>query len=188
VTIIQDKEIMPIPGYEGLYSVSKTGEVYSHKRRRFLHPMLSHGGYLVVALSGPRGRTKTGVHRLVAMAYIDNPQNKETVDHINRIKTDNRVENLRWATPKEQMDNIDSELRKKNNRKGCINAAKKRSRPVQARDLKNRNCIIATFKSSSDAAREMFGDVSKNSLINICARGKVDNAFGFFWTYAEVSV
>jgi hypothetical protein len=139
----------------------------------------------MVELNGSSGRVKTGVHRLVAMAYIDNPQNKETVDHINRIKTDNRVENLRWATPKEQMKNIDFELRKQNNRKGCINAAKKRSRPVQARDPKDHARIIATFESSSEAARKMYGDVSKNSLINRCARGKVCNAFGFFWTYAE---
>lgn len=177
----------PVPGYEGLYSVSKTGKVYSHKRERFLRPTLCHGGYLMITLCGPKGRAKTGIHRLVAMAYIDNPQNKETVDHINRIKTDNRVENLRWATPKEQMDNIDSELRKRNNRKGCINAAKKRSRPVQARDPKDHTRIIATFKSSSEAARKMYGDVSKNSLINRCARGKVNNAFGFFWTYAEAN-
>ena len=177
-----------IPGYEGLYSVSKTGEVYSHKRRRFLCPVLSRGGYLTVALYGSNGRVKTGVHRLVAMAYIDNPQNKETVDHINRIKTDNRVENLRWATPKEQMKNVDLELRKMNNLKGCINAAEKKSRPVQARDAKDHTHIVATFKSSSEAARELFGDVSKNSLINRCARGKVGNAFGFFWTYAEASI
>lgn len=175
----------PIPGYEGLYSVSEKGDVYSHRRGRFLHPTLCRGGYLMVELNGSSGRVKTGVHRLVAMAYIDNPQNKETVDHINRIKTDNRVENLRWATPKEQMKNIDFELRKQNNRKGCINAAKKRSRPVQARDPKDHARIIATFESSSEAARKMYGDVSKNSLINRCARGKVGNAFGFFWTYAE---
>lgn len=181
------EELRSVPGYEGLYSVSKTGEVYSHKRKQFLHPALSRGGYFVVALHGPNGRLKTGVHRLVAMAYIDNPQNKETVDHINRIKTDNRVENLRWATPKEQTQNIDPELRKENNRKGCMSAAKKRSRPVQARDVKDHARIIATFKSSSEAAREMFGDVSKNSLINRCARGKVGNAFGFFWTYAEAN-
>lgn len=177
----------PIPGYEGLYSVSKTGEVYSHKRGRFLHPTLCRGGYLMVTLYSPEGHVKTGVHRLVAMAYIDNPQNKETVDHINRIKTDNCVKNLRWATPKEQMENIDLELRKKNNLKGCMKAAEKRSKPVQARDPKDHTRIIATFKSSSEAAKKMFGDVSKNSLINRCARGKVNNAFGLFWTYAEAN-
>lgn len=177
----------PVPGYEGLYSVSETGEVYSHKRGRFLRPVLCRGGYLMVTLYGPEGHVKTGVHRLVAMAYIDNPQNKETVDHINRIKTDNRVENLRWATPKEQMENIDLALRKENNLKGCMKAVEKRSRPVQARDPKDHTHIIATFKSSSDAAKKMFGDVSKNSLINRCARGKVNNAFGLFWTYAEAN-
>ena len=66
-------------------------------------------------------------------------------------------------------------------------------RPTQPNEwlhngAKDHTRIVATFKSSSEAARELFGDVSKNSLINRCARGKVGNAFGFFWTYAEASI
>lgn len=47
------------------------------------------------------------VHRLVAQAFIENPDNKSEVDHINRVKEDNRVENLRWATRNEQLENRD---------------------------------------------------------------------------------
>lgn len=59
-------------------------------------------GYKQVRTSKSRGDK---VHRLVATAFIDNPEGKPTVDHINRIRSDNRVDNLRWATMKEQSDN-----------------------------------------------------------------------------------
>lgn len=62
---------------------------------------LHHSGYYVVTIKGKGYR----VHRLVAEAFIQNPYMKSTVDHLNRIRTDNRVQNLRWATPKEQQDN-----------------------------------------------------------------------------------
>lgn len=58
-------------------------------------------GYLVVSIKGK----KRFVHRLVAIAFVPNPENKPTVDHINRNKTDNRVQNLRWATIQEQTEN-----------------------------------------------------------------------------------
>ena len=90
-----------IPDFEGLYSVSNTGEVYSHIRNKTLSPHIDRYGYPVVGLS-KKGKSYTRtIHRLVALTFIPNPCNKPTVNHINEIKTDNRVENLEWMTVKE---------------------------------------------------------------------------------------
>ena len=88
------------------YQVSNMGRVRRATRGRgyrgeFLNNHIDKNGYNVVRI---RSYSKI-LHRLVAIAFIPNPDNKETVDHINRQKTDNRVENLRWATRVEQCEN-----------------------------------------------------------------------------------
>lgn len=91
-----------IPGYEGEYKVSNMGNVYSIIKHRLSSLMLNKTlGYLFVNLHGKNYR----VHRLVALTFIPNPENKPYIDHINTIKTDNRVENLRWCTPMENTHN-----------------------------------------------------------------------------------
>lgn len=100
-----------IPGYEGYYEVSNKGLVRSVERivkgrfggvavRRgvLLRPGKSKTGYMRCLLVKDNVRKNIGVHRLVALAFIPNPDNKKTVNHINGIKTDNRVENLEWCT------------------------------------------------------------------------------------------
>lgn len=93
------------------YRVSSIGRVQSlyGKGIKMLKPDIDKDGYEYLRLHNVSGsdkrKLKIAVARVVALAFIPNPENKPTIDHINRIKTDNRVENLRWATTLEQNNN-----------------------------------------------------------------------------------
>lgn len=81
------------------YSVSDHGDVRNDKTGRILKPHLSTAGYYQVMMG--RKTVPLYVHRLVAIAFIDNPNSLPQVDHINGDKTDNKVENLRWVSVSE---------------------------------------------------------------------------------------
>ena len=89
-----------IVGYEGLYEVSSKGRIYSHFMKGIKKKRL-HNGYEIIDLTKDDKKSTVSVHRLVAIAFIENPKNKPAVNHINEIKSDNSVENLMWATYKE---------------------------------------------------------------------------------------
>jgi hypothetical protein len=94
-----------IVGYEGLYEVSDFGNVRNCKTGRFLKGSENKDGYLQVGLYKDKKRKMFRIHRLVALAFLENPENKPTVDHIDRNKQNNRLENLRWATKSENQAN-----------------------------------------------------------------------------------
>jgi len=101
---------LPVIGYEGFYEVSSLSRIRSIDRTIneggkgayfakgvLLKPGLGGTGYYTVALCGKSYK----VHRLIAIAFITNPQAKKFINHKNGIKTDNRVENLEWVTSQE---------------------------------------------------------------------------------------
>lgn len=103
-TLLDSEVFVPVKGYEGLYEVSNTGKVRSlHKGSRYgkeLSQLMRsrNASYPAVALS-KNGKSKSiYVHRLVAEAFIDNPEKKKCVNHIDRDKTNNNVSNLEWVT------------------------------------------------------------------------------------------
>jgi len=95
----------PIKGYEGLYSINENGNIYSYISNKYLNPFKDSYGYLVVTLCKDKSPKWHKVHRLIAETYIPNPENKPFVDHINRNKLDNSINNLRWATITENNQN-----------------------------------------------------------------------------------
>jgi hypothetical protein len=95
-----------IEGYEGFYFISSLGRVKSAKRTTTKGNLMSvkSNRYPKVTLC-KNGNLKTfNVHRLVANAFIENPHNKKTINHINGVKSDNRVQNLEWNTYKENIN------------------------------------------------------------------------------------
>ena len=108
-----------IEGYEGLYQVSSFGRIKRLKRvieikskvyktlsEKILKPTKHDTGYFVIGLSDLlNNRKRYKVHRLVAKAFVKNPYNKPEVDHIDTNKLNNRADNLRWVTRKEQYKN-----------------------------------------------------------------------------------
>ena len=137
---------LDVEGYLGLYQVNSLGYVRSvprivmsggYERNRVGKILqVSKGIYPSVSLSKDGNKSTKLVHRLVAYAFIPNPLNKSCVNHVNGIKTDNRVENLEWVTQKENIHHaIDSGL---SNQKGEDHPKRK----LSEREVRNiRECL-----------------------------------------------
>lgn len=115
-----------ISGYEGLYMISSFGRVKSLEREvirkngtkqrikdKIFNICLDNNGYCFVKLSKDNTRKHFKVHRLVGLAFIENPENKPEIDHIDRDKKNNHILNLRWTTKSENCFNRPSSLNKK---------------------------------------------------------------------------
>lgn len=97
------------------YLISSLGNVYSLNKKRILKLQTDKNGYKVTALINEKGRKLLKVHRLVAQNFISNKKNKQQVNHKNGDKSDNRVQNLEWTTPSENVKHSYDKLGRKPN-------------------------------------------------------------------------
>ena len=177
---ILEKEIWKdIKGFEGIYQVSNLGRVKSLERidalghrlkEKILKPHPNGNGYYNVGLCKNSVRKFYQVHRLVYEAFNGQIPEGLQVNHINEIKTDNRLENLNLMTPKENCN-----YGSRNERR-----AKKQSKVVLQFTLDN--ILVKEYPSVRQAERETgfsHGDISA------CCNGKRKTAHGYKWQYKE---
>lgn len=178
---------LPVVGYETNYLVSNFGRVKATFFRKTLNRTdvtikkqgYNKRGYPTIGLNNGDDRTmiKT-VHRLVAKAFIPNPENKATVNHKNAIKTDNSLENLEWATYSENLIHaIDLGIK----HPPIPNMGSKHYMSKRIFQLNKNEDIVKEWDCISGAAKELniFA-----STISRCCLGKQKEYKGFIWRYA----
>ena len=178
-----------IKGYEGFYQVSDCGRIKSlerdvyysngivhHLKEKILAPFLDKDGYQIVSLY-LNGKAKSiTVHRLVAEAFLPNPENKSQINHKNEVKNNNVVENLEWCTASYNVNYGTRTERSVQNRRSYKLGNHPHAKPVFCEELNKKfDCITS--------AQEELG--IWGSAITKACKGKIKTAGGFHWRYAN---
>lgn len=110
---LEGEEWLPLVGYEEHYQASNKGRIKStwHMKERIIGGCFDQDGYIKITLTNQdRSQSTYRRARLIAHTWIPNPENKPEIDHINTVRTDDRVEKLRWATSKENKQNTQTKI------------------------------------------------------------------------------
>ena len=183
-----------IKGFEGIYQISSLGRVRSLDRwvnsknesnklvkGRILTPVYDKDGYTMVTLSSHGEHLKCKVHRLVCSAFIPNPENKPQVDHINAIKNDNRVENLRWCTSKENSNNPITLEKLPRYWKDAFGNENPNSKTIIQFSLDGE--LVRKWDCIRDASNHTGANYTSISQV---LNGKLKQAGGYFWKYYDI--
>lgn len=177
------KTIQDYPNYQ----VSNMGRVKSlgnnkHRKEKILKSINSNTGYLFVILC-KEGKVKFyNIHRLVAQAFIPNLENLPCVDHINTIRTDNRVENLRWVTNQENSNNpiTKNKMMENSHLRNKFGIEHPKSKPIIQFTLDGK--LVRKWDSAYEVQRELGFN---NSHISACCNNKIKSAYKFIWRFAS---
>lgn len=177
-----------IPQYEGLYEVSDKGNVRSiaqytrhhtvvpRSKARMLKAELTHDGYVRVSLSKHGQQKHFSVHRLVALAFIQNHDNLPQVNHKDENPQNNSADNLEWCTGKQNC-NYGRHCQRIKER---LNGKHHLARPVARLDRDGDT--IEIYKSINEAARQMG---VRRENISRCCNGRYSLSCGYAWKYVD---
>ena len=153
-----------IKGYEGLYAITSCGKVWSYRSKKFLKSCKQSTEYLAITLCKDGTRKSYTIHRLVAEAYLPNPNNLPQVNHKDENKTHNYINNLEWC------DNTYN-----------INYGTRNKRVGRARS-KTVICVETNIVYYSPTEVEQTLGIDASS-IHKCCKGKRHTAGGYHWRY-----
>lgn len=206
-TPLEIEEWKAIDGYNGKYEISNLGRVKSKARGKdyIMQQHLDKDGYLRVSLRDETRKRNRPIHRLLAIAFIPNPNNLPQIDHINTIRTDNRLCNLRWATPCMNSTNELSVIHRANaSKKMWSNAEFKEKMRIKNKLAKNapeykakarilckhKFKPVAQLDTNGNIVKvwECIADASKNTLasrrgIKMVCRGEMKQSGGYKWKF-----
>lgn len=183
------KEIWkPIKDYEDLYEISNYGKIRSKDRivyqknrwnndiiqftykGKMLNTKINKNEYVQVHLTKNKKQKRYLVHRLVAEAFIPNPRNKPQVNHINCIKSDNRVDNLEWNTPQE-------------NTRHAIKNNRRKLATIKINQYDIQGNFIRQWNSMMEAAKQY--NTTKQNIWLCCNKNNRKIAVGYKWEYVD---
>lgn len=166
-----------IPGFENHYQASNLGNIRSLKTMfpRILKQHENEDGYLIVSLYVYGYRRTKKVHRLIAETFIENPENKPEINHLDEVKSNNFVENLEWST---RFENNNHGLRNEKSRNSLLNGSLSKKVYQYDMDLN----LIKVWESSSEAGRNGFNF----SNICSCCRGERKTHKNFIWSWVKL--
>ena len=187
------KDVTWIDGFEGLYKISSFGRVLSKNYRHtqtehIVQPSINKYGYFAIMLHANGKLKNVLVHRLVATAFIENPDNFPLVNHKDENKLNNNVENLEWCTQEYNL-NYSLDRRNRKNKRTKVSEKRKNTKhqvphkyfcQVVQRDLDGK--ILGKHNNVSEVARIKEYDLK--SLID-CCKGKRKTAYGYKWEFAD---
>ena len=156
-----------IKNYEGIYGITTEGDVYSYKKKMFLTPKDNGSGYMQVQLFKDGKGKNYKIHRLVAEAYLPNPENLPQINHKDENKTNNCLQNLEWCDAKY---NTNYGTRNKK----VSNSLKK---AILQYDLDGN--FIREWLSATDVGKEVSGHICN------CLKGRKKSAYGCIWKYKD---
>lgn len=164
-----------IPGYEGLYQISTIGRVICSLTMR-IKATRNRNGYRCVTLHKNGERKTFSVHRLVAIAFITNPNNLPFINHKDENRANNRVDNLEWcdASYNNKYGTRPRKVLDANKANGSIVAEKKVAK------IGRNGTVLDVYNSISEAARQ--NGVTREAIRN-CVNGRTMKSCGYKWTF-----